>query len=434
MNFRSVPMAIFVAAGAFAAGAFLFSKDEKIVILPNTGGALENIAVLGNKQSSSTLDTASSSNIAKSSNSDLPFQSKLENPPSVIKAIYITGWTAGSPARMKSLIDLIKSTELNAVIIDIKDYSGYVSYKMNIPEVISSGATNEIRITRPNTLIKELHDNGIYVIGRVTNFQDPILAKAHPEWALKNKKTGGIWTDNHNLAWMDPAARPAWDYFASIAKDGFDRGFDEINFEYIRFASDGSIGSISYPYWDEKTPRATIITDYFKFLRQTFPNNRISADLFGLATVNNDDLGIGQIIQGAYEYFDYVCPMVYPSHYANGFLGYKNPADYPYEIIKYSMDHGLAKLMAMGNANSTVSSTGQAQYAMGHVPDTKLRPWLQDFDLGATYTSAMIREEKQAVYDSLNTAATSKYYGGWLLWNPSNNYLTSASRGALDGK
>ena len=111
---------------------------------------------------------------------------------------------------------------------------------------------------------------------------------------------------------MDPAATPVWNYLAAIAKDAFGRGFDEIQFDYIRFASDGSLGNISYPYWDGKTPRATVIANYFKFLRAQFPNEKISADLFGLSTVNNDDLGIGQVIQDAYEYFDYVSPMVYP--------------------------------------------------------------------------------------------------------------------------
>ena len=101
-----------------------------------------------------------------------------------------------------------------------------------------------------NGVIKELHDNGIYVIGRITDFQDPILAKAHPEWAMHNKTTGAVWTDNNGLAWMDPAEQPVRDYLASIAKDAFGRGFDEMNFDYVRFASDGSIGNIGYPAWD----------------------------------------------------------------------------------------------------------------------------------------------------------------------------------------
>jgi hypothetical protein len=436
--FRIAARSLFV-TGLCAAGFFLLSANKNTVITPKITGIAANSAIPGDTASSNvttatSLETATPIIAIKSSGTDLPPQSQLVNPPTVIKGIYVTGWTAGSSARMQALINLIKKTELNAVVIDIKDYSGYVSYVMDVPEVVASGAENEIRITRPNALIKELHDNGIYVIGRITDFQDPILAKAHPEWALKNKTTGAVWTDNHGLAWMDPAATPAWNYFASIAKDALGRGFDEINFDYIRFASDGSLGNIIYPYWNGKTPMATVVESYFKFLRQTLSNDRISADLFGLATVNNDDLGIGQVIQSAYEYFDYVCPMVYPSHYANGFIGYKNPADYPYPVISYSLSHGLSKLLAMGNVNTTASSAKQASFAIGVVPNSKLRPWLQDFDLGAVYTSAMIRQEKQAVYDTLDTATSSQYYGGWLLWDASNDYLTSSTEGALDEK
>ena len=448
-KFFHIAVAFFVVAGLCVAGFFLLSADKNIVITPGTAdvAASTDSVTYGNVASSgiagvTSSETKSSHIAANNSDPDLPPQPPLANPPSVIKGIYITGWTAGSSARMQALIDLVKRTELNAVVIDIKDYSGYVSYVMDVPAVAASGAESQIRIAHPNALIKELHDSGIYVIGRITDFQDPILAKAHPEWALKNKTTGAVWVDNNGLAWMDPAATPAWDYFASIAKDAFVRGFDEINFDYIRFASDGSLGNIIYPYWDGKTPMATVIAGYFKFLRQTFPNDRISADLFGLATVNNDDLGIGQVIQSAYEYFDYVCPMVYPSHYANGFIGYKNPAEYPYQVIGYSLSHGLAKLLAMGNANTTASSAKQALFAIGSIPNTKLRPWLQDFNLGATYTSGMVRAEKQAVYDTFNTATSSslgalgtgQYYGGWLLWDASNDYLTSSTEGALDNK
>lgn len=374
----------------------------------------------------------SSTIIAPTTHGDAPPQAPLANPPAVVKAIYLTGWVAGSPARMANLIKLINTTELNAVVIDIKDYSGYVSYAMDVPGVKASGAEKEIRISHPNTLIKTLHDNGIYVIGRITDFQDPILAKAHPEWALHDRATGAVWEDNHGLAWMDPAAQPVWDYLASIGKDAFARGFDELNFDYIRFASDGALGKISYPFWNMTTPRAKVIAGYFKFLRDTFPTQKISADLFGLATVNSDDLGIGQIIQNAYQYFDYVSPMVYPSHYATGFLGYKYPAAHPYEVIDYSMTHALQKLLVMGlppAASSTISST----LAVASPPNiarakAKLRPWLQDFNLGTpgapgtAYTPAMVAQEKQAVYDSLNTPSSSSYYAGWLMWDAANNY------------
>lgn len=344
---------------------------------------------------------------------------KLANPPEEVKAIYLTGWSAGSSKKVQSSIDLIKRTELNAVVIDIKDYSGLVSYYMDIPLVKESGADKEIRIPNPGDMIKKFHEAGIYVIGRITVFQDPILAKARPEWAMKNKTTGKTWTDNKGLAWLDPAGSGTWDYIISIARDASNRGFDEINFDYVRFASDGSLSNISYPYWDEKTPRHKVINSFFEYLRKNLADMKISADLFGLATINNDDLGIGQVIEDAYKNFDYVAPMIYPSHYASGFIGLKNPAEHPYEVMKYSLDKALGKWLKLAEGSSSTPAIPKEKLG-------KLRPWIQDFNMGAKYDGAMIKKEFQAVYDSLLNSTTSYAYSGWLIWDPSNTYTESA--------
>ncbi len=419
----AVGAAIFMVA---IGGLFLFFHPRVLTIVPISATGEKNAASaqmadalppIPESTSSSGIPAPAPSGIGKNYG-DIEKQAPLPNPPSVVKGIYVTGWSAGSERKMDSLIALMKRTGLNAMVIDVKDYSGYVSYHTDIPEVKASGAEGEIRIVRPNALIKKLHDNGIYIIGRVTDFQDPILAKAHPEWALKNKSTGGLWADNHGLAWMDPVAQPVWDYLASIAKDAFARGFDEVNFDYIRFASDGSLENIAYPYWDEKSPRAAVVARYFKFLRATFPNNKISADLFGLATVASNDLGIGQVLENAYPYFDYVSPMMYPSHYGGGFLGYKNPALHPYEVVKYSMNKALEKRLVLEKNNSS-SSRSLA----------RVRPWLQVFDLGAAYDAGMVQKEIDAVESSFRVGAgnaTSSAYSatmsGWLLWDPGNTY------------
>lgn len=422
----------------FGAALFLFSMPKTITIASPvlSGKSSSSIPALAGTLPALPEAAAPTSTVVRpgiAPSGDIPKQQPLANPPAIAKGIYVTGWVAGSQTRMQSLIDLIKRTELNSVVVDIKDYSGYVSYHTGIPEVAAAGAENEIRIAHPNALIKKLHDDGIYVIGRITNFQDPILAKAHPGWALQNKLTGKVWTDNKGLAWMDPAAPPVREYLLAIVKDAFARGFDEVQFDYIRFASDGTLGNISYPYWDQKTSRAAVIADYFKFLRTNLPGKKISADLFGLATVDTwDDMGIGQVLEGAYKYFDYVSPMVYPSHYAAGTLGYKNPAQYPYEVIKYSMDRALDRLIAYGkklaaqNASSTISTSTAPEAAVQLT--AKLRPWLQDFNLGATYDAPMVRKEIQATYDSLSnvTGTRQGYYGGWLLWSAANTYTTGA--------
>src|SRR3989344_7114835 len=409
--FLFVPPRVAVFDGNAVANGSLTSQTvaQNILSVPE--------AVISSSSSNSNVSALRSGNAS----ADIENQQPLAQPPEVAKAIYLTGWSAGSESRIASSIDLIQKRGLNAVVIDIKDYSGYVSYRMDVPGVKATGDENEIRILKPNTVVKKLHDKNIYVIGRVTVFQDPILAKAHPEWALKNKTTGKLWKDNHGLAWLDPAGSSTWNYVISIANDALNRGFDEINFDYIRFASDGNLDAIQYPFWDKKTPRHAVIKNFFAYLREHLPNAKISADLFGLATIDTwDDLGIGQVIEDAYQYFDYVSPMVYPSHYAAGTLGYKNPAKYPYEIVKYSLENALNRLIAYGKEQIVQSSS--TPLAISHTPSAKLRPWLQAFDLGAVYDSPMINAQIKAVTDVLQNASATGKFGGWLLWDPTNNY------------
>lgn len=345
---------------------------------------------------------------------DIEKQRPLANPPSEVRGIYMTAWIAGIPSRVDSLIKLAKEKDINAVVVDVKDYSGYVSYATGNPAISQSGAEKEIRILHPNKLIKKLHDNGLYAIARITIFQDSVLAKSHPEWALKSVKTGGLWKDNKGLAWMDAASRDVWDYNIAIAKDAQSRGFDEINFDYVRFPSDGSLKSVVYPVWDGKEERAETIRRFFSYVREKMGSAVLSADLFGISTVNPDDLGIGQIIENAYPYFDYVCPMTYPSHYAAGFMNFKKPATHPYEVLKYSMEN--ARLRLEGKKSSAGEPRGNPQLFRA-----KLRPWLQVFDLGATYTREMVDLQVKGVKDALGSSSA---YAGYLYWDPKNTYTT----------
>jgi hypothetical protein len=340
---------------------------------------------------------------------DIGPQEPLKNPPKVIKAIYATSWSASSESKMDYLIDLIKTTELNAIVIDIKDFSGLVLYDADVPDVDLYNA-KEVRIRRPNALIKRLHDEGIYVIARQTVFQDPALVGARPDLAVRNVRTGEVWEDRKGLSWIDPSSRDAWDYNIAIARDAAGRGFDEVNFDYIRFPSDGDLSAIGYPFYNASTTSKTAaIAEFFEYLNNNLDGVVISADLFGLATINYDGLGIGQVIEDAYRNFDYVAPMVYPSHYARGFQGYQNPASFPYEVVNYSMVSAVGRLSVLRNATGTNPSSL-----------AELRPWLQDFDLGADYTADMIRAEIRAVNDADPSL-------GWMLWDPRNNY----TRGAL---
>ena len=414
-------------------GFFLAYQKNSIEILPISPGTATTSSVLAG--TSSVVVAPSDNRINSASFTDIENQKPLPNPPAVIKGVYATGYSAGSMKKVDYLIDLIKNSELNAVVIDIKDYSGYVLYDIQNADV-TGYQTKEVQISRINQVIKKFHDAGIYVIARQTVFQDPVLAKARPDLALKNIRglatstpisEAPVWHDNKGLAWMDPASKEVWDYNVAITKDAAARGFDEVNFDYIRFASDGSLGNIGYPFYNPKTTlKLTVLRDFFKYLREQTPGIVISADLFGLTTVNNDDLGIGQTLVSAAEFFDYVSPMVYPSHYASGFIGYKNPASYPYEVVKYSMEKAKEKLMTKplthivtseSGATSTVTDVATPKY------HAKLRPWLQDFNLGATYDAAKVRAQITAVDEILKSTPL---YDGWLLWNPSNIYTEAA--------
>ncbi|MBU1164357.1 putative glycoside hydrolase [Patescibacteria group bacterium] len=314
-----------------------------------------------------------------------------------VKGIYITAYTVSYPTRYDKLVKLVEDTELNAIVIDLKDYTGHVLYDSKIPLVNQLG-TEDIVIADVKALVDKLKEKGIYTIARIAVFQDPKLAETKPEWALKNKKTGKLWRDYKGLAWVDTSNKKVWNYNLAIAKEAVDFGFDEINLDYIRFPSDGDILDIDYAY-TENTKKVEVMKEFFRYFGTSMAAEPVytSVDLFGMTLTMDDGLNIGQRIEDAAPYFDYICPMVYPSHYPRTFRGYNNPADYPYEIINLSLEEGKDKL-----------KNTKAKY----------RPWLQDFDLGAIYDASMIRKQIQAVYD--NDGA------GWMLWNASNNYTSSA--------
>ena len=334
-------------------------------------------------------------------------QGQLASPPETIKAVYLTSWSGGSATRINYVIDLAKTTEVNAVVIDIKDFSGELAYDTAVPEVELYNGEN-IKIWNMASTVRRLHDAGIYVIARVTVFQDPVLANARPDLAVQSKQGQGIWKDYKGLSWIDPSAKEAWNYTVAIAQDAAARGFDEINFDYIRFPSDGDLKDMTFPSADGTKTRKETMKEFFAYLEQNLQGITISADLFGLSTSSRDDLGIGQVIEDAYWHFDYVYPMVYPSHYANGYNGYANPAEYPYEVVHLSMQQAQARLVALQLANPNQTFA-------------KLRPWVQDFDLGADYDSLMVQAQIQAAADALG-----QNFSGFLVWAPTNWYTQQA--------
>jgi hypothetical protein len=380
------------------AAFFIYLQKSKVVVTlePELAAEIEQEANEGQEES---VDSEKQEPLAPS------FKN---NQSEEIKAIYVTSWSASRESYIDHVINMARDTEINGVVIDIKDWSGHVAYDTALAEAEEYNAES-IRIKDISSFVQKLRGEGIYLIARITVFQDPILAKARPDLAVHSKaEPTSLWLDKSGLAWIDPAAKESWDYNIALAKEAVELGFDEINFDYIRFPSDGNLRDMSFPLWDENTPRHLVMREFFEYMRRELPDVNLSIDLFGLSTVNHDDLGIGQIIEDAFEYFDYVCPMVYPSHYAAGFLGYQNPADYPYEVVHYSLEKALERLSALD--------------PMGE-KKVRLRPWLQDFDLGAVYDTEMVRSQIEAVYD-----ATKGDFSGFMLWNSSNIYTEGVLR------
>ncbi len=321
--------------------------------------------------------------------------------PSIVKAIYLSGWVAGSEKIRAKAIKLIDDTELNAVVIDIKDSTGRISF--NIPNIdIQKMGSIKRKISDIRKLTNLLHKKNIYIIGRIAVFQDPYLAELKPEWAITKKSDGGIWKDRKGLAFLNPTKIEVHKYILDIALGSYDDGFDEINLDYIRYPSDGNISDINYNLKEGQT-RSDNIENFFKYISTGIKkdiNIPISADLFGLTTEATGDMGIGQVWEKALPYFDFLAPMVYPSHYASSYAGYKNPGEYPYEVIYKSILSAINKTKTL---NQNIE---------------KIRPWLQDFDLGAVYTPAMVKAQFRALND------LGLY--SWMLWDPTNKYTPDA--------
>jgi hypothetical protein len=236
------------------------------------------------------------------------------------------------------------------------------------------------------------------------------------------KKEGGVWKNFGGLAFIDVGATPFWDYIVELGKVAYtDIGFDELNFDYIRFPSDGPMAEAVYTFEGTTTPKAVALENFFSYLSaQLRPTGVVlSADLFGYTMVHEDDLGIGQVLERALPYFDYIDPMVYPSHYINGFDGLKDVNSDPYRVVLVSLAGGVARTVATTTAvaafgETEIASTSPQLYEKPSYDKNKIRPWLQGFNYPVVYTPAMVEAQIKATTD----AGLSSY----LVWDAANKY------------
>ena len=289
--------------------------------------------------------------------------------PQYVKGIYVTGWTVDSK-KFNTLINLADTTEINTFVVDVKDDSG--------------------RIT-PNLerIVKRLDDHNIYSIARIVLFKDPTLAAARPDLAVH--KNGKVWVSKAKEKFMDPYSKEVWKYNIDIAKKALAAGFDEIQWDYIRFPDTAT--KLQYPNGDERT-RRQVISDFLKYSVKQLPGAIIGADVFGYTTsVTQNDLGIGQYWEDFEPKIDVVSPMVYPSHYYQSSFGVKHPNSEPYKVVYSALKYAIKR-------------SGQPK---------KIRPWLQSFTLGKPrYEAYHIRAQIKA----------SEELGlhEWYLWNARNVY------------
>lgn len=322
-----------------------------------------------------------------------------------VKGIYSTVWTAKSK-RINDLIKIADETEINAIVIDVKDKGIFLDdYIKN--------------------LINELHKKNIYAIARIAVFQDSSQIKTHPDWYFKTYN-GDLWQDGRGWYWIDPSHHEVWEYNLAVAKQAIDVGFDELNFDYVRYPAFSKTDNVMFPPQDKIIVKSNIINNFADYLTSKLkkydPEIILSVDLFAYNMLKKDDLGVGQNFKNLYDYFDYISPMIYPSHYISGNFGFDNPAEHPYEVVLGTIETGknqLREKIIFENGTSTPSLIDPILKK----EIKKMRPWLQDFNIGTIYNGEMIRKEKRAVYDAGLTS-------GWLLWNPRNVY----TRTALDSK
>jgi hypothetical protein len=316
-----------------------------------------------------------------------------------IKAIYANQFALADPDKVDYLIDLIDRTELNALVLDIKQDTIY--YDSEVPFFVKADTVNPIYDL--DAVLGELKEHGIYTIARMVVFQDPLVAEAYPELAVRDEVTGDLWRNYDGVAWVNAFNEELWHANVELALEAAARGFDEIQFDYVRFPSDGDLTTADFGREYTAEARAAAITGFVAMAAEAIrpTGAKLAADLFAIIALFGDDQGIGQLYVDLVPLLDYVCLMVYPSHFITGniYSAPGHPNDYPYETVLETL-----------------------QRAEELVPGSKLkaRPWIQDFDYPglADYGEAELRAQIDAAED----------YGasGWMVWDPSTDYTVSA--------
>ncbi len=325
--------------------------------------------------------------------------------PHPIRAAYLTYYGVADRGIRQRVLDLVARTELNAVVIDIKGDRGLIPYRTSVQAALDAGAQGPVIIKEFDEWLAAWKAQGIYTIARIVSFKDNVRANARPDLAIIDTRTGKPWIDRENLAWVDPFREENWDYLIAVAKEAALKGFDEIQFDYVRFPTDGKLAAARYSQPNNATTRLPAIAGFLaKARRELGPTGAfLGADIFGYTAFNANDTDIGQRIEELSVHLDYICPMVYPSGYHLGIPGYRNPVQHPYEVVKESV-----RLTRLRSQN----------------PAAQVRPWLQDFKDYAFDKRIFGQGEVKAQIRGADDGGAA----GWMLWNPKNDYTGAALR------
>jgi hypothetical protein len=325
--------------------------------------------------------------------------SEVRLAPMTPKALYLSFYGVGSKALRDPALKMLEETELNALVIDVKGDRGMIPYRSSVPLSAEVGGQRIITVRDMDGLIASFKEKGIYTIARIVVFKDDLLATARPDLAVKTP-AGGLWRDREKLAWVDPFRREVWNYNIQIAEEAAKLGFDEIQFDYVRFP-DSRSPRFSQPNTEEG--RVQAIAGFLKEAKARLApyNVFVAADIFGYVCWNLNDTDIGQKLDPIASAVDYLSPMLYPSGFQFGIPGYRNPVQNPYEIIYLSLKKAQER--------TKISSV-------------RFRPWLQAFK---DYAFDRRQFNGKELRDQIS--ACEKFGAqGWMLWNPVNQY-TAAS-------
>ncbi|MFD2671123.1 putative glycoside hydrolase [Marinicrinis sediminis] len=320
----------------------------------------------------------------------------------VVKGVYVTAHSADG-SRMQSLLDLLDSSELNSMVIDVKDDHGYVTFETNNAVIKEMETTKKI-IRDPQALMQTLDEHNIYPIARIVVFKDSVLARKKPEWSFKNPD-GSVWANNKSTpeSFVNPYVKEVWDYNIEVAREAIKLGFKEIQFDYVRFPEGFEKRADILTYQQDERPRTDAVANFVRYAREQLESTdtRVSVDIFGYAASVPAAEGIGQDFNKISQFVDVISPMVYPSHYTTGWFGSTVPDAAPYATIKGAMEDTHEKLEEIKELKPII------------------RPWIQDFT--ATWVRGYIPYGKAEIEAQVR-AMKEQNIDEFLLWNSGNRY------------